>query len=95
CIVGRDTITLALDQSRSQSDGVARAIPVNQYWAAYFYIEDIGSYREELLARGAEIFRGPEDAIYGCREVDIKDPDGHILCFAQDLNPSAEGPGLG
>ena len=89
CIVGRDTVTIALDQSRD-----AGRAPQNQYWAAYVYVDDVDALAEELRAKGVEILRGPEDQEYGCREIDVKDPDGHIIGFGQDLQPSAEGPGL-
>lgn len=89
CIVGQDTITLFLDQARDDAP-----IPVNQYWAAYFYISNIDEFASDVAARGAEIIRGPEDAPYGCREIDVRDPDGHIVCFGQDLQPGSDGPGL-
>ncbi len=89
CIVGRDTVTIALDQSRE-----AGRKPQNQYWAAYIYVEDVDGLAEELRAKDVEIIRGPADQEYGCREIDVQDPDGHIIGFGQDLQPSAAGPGL-
>lgn len=89
CIVGRDTVTIALDRSRANG----RA-PQNQYWAAYVYVDDVNALAEELRAKGVEILRGPVDQPYGCREIDVKDPDGHIIGFGQDLQPSTAGPGL-
>ncbi len=89
CIVGRGTTTLFLDQSRGEG-----ALPVNQYWAAYIYVSDVAALIEEYEARGVEILRGPEDMPHGCREIDVRDPDGHIICFGQDLQPGPEGPGL-
>ena len=89
CIVGRDRITIALDQSRE----TGRA-PQNQYWAAYLYVEDVDALAEELRGQGVEIIRGPVDQPYGCREIDIRDPDGHILGFGQDIAPTGRGPGL-
>ncbi len=88
-IVGRNTVTIALDQSRETGRE-----PRNQYWAAYIYVDDVDALAEELRAKGVEIVRGPEDQEYGCREIDVKDPDGHIIGFGQDLRPSEEGPGL-
>ena len=90
CIVGRDTVTLFLDQSRAEG----ASPPVNQYWAAYIYVDDVDAYLAELKARDVEILRGPEDMEHGCREIDVRDPDGHIIAFGQDLTPGPEGPGL-
>ena len=89
CIVGRGTVTLFLDQQRE-----AGPAPVNQYWAAYVYVDDVEAYAAELRERGVEILRGPEDMEHGCREFDVRDPDGHIVAFGQDLQPSEAGPGL-
>lgn len=89
CIVGRGTVTLFLDQSRQDT------LPVNQFWAAYIYVDDVDTLHDEFQDRGVEIPRGPEDQPYGCRDFDIRDPDGHLIAFGQDLQPSAAGPGLG
>jgi len=89
CIVGRGLVTIFLDQSRD--DG---ASPVNQYWAAYVYVDDVEALCEEFSAKGIEILRGPESTDYGCREIDVRDPDGHVIGFGQDLQPSPAGPGL-
>ncbi|MEO1224285.1 MAG: glyoxalase superfamily protein [Pseudomonadota bacterium] len=89
CIVGRDTVTIALDQSRDEGRK-----PQNQYWAVYVYVDDIEAVIADLQERGTEIARGPEDTVYDCREIDVADPDGHLLCFAQDLDEQPAGPGL-
>ena len=89
CIVGRDAVTLFLDQAREPGD-----LPVNQYWAAYMYVDDVDALHAELRAKGVEILRGPEDTGYGCRELDVRDPDGHVIGFGQDLEPPPKGQGL-
>lgn len=89
CIVGRDTVTIFLDQSRKDDP-----LPVNQYWAAYIYVEDVDALHDEVRAKGVDIVRAPTDTEYGCRELDVRDPDGHTIGFGQDLQPSPDGPGL-
>ena len=89
CIVGRDTVTIALDQSRD-----ATRTPQNQYWAVYVYVDDVEAVLNEYRERGVAIARGPEHTFYGCREIDVVDPDGHMVCFAQDLRQQPPGPGL-
>jgi len=89
CIVSRGSVSIFLDQLKEPGE-----IPVNQYWAAYVYVEDVDTYVEEVRNRGAEIMRGPENMEHGCREFDIRDPDGHIIAFGQDLLPPEEGPDL-
>ncbi len=55
-------------------------------WRAYLHVDDADQLAEELRASGVEIKRGPENAVYGLREIEIEDPDGNRICFGQDLN---------
>lgn len=93
CIVQRGKVTIALDRARD--DG---PIPVNQYWAAYVYVEDVAALYSEFSNRDVEIVRGPEDMPYGCRDFDVRDADGHLIAFGQDMTlpdrSDAPGPGL-
>jgi catechol 2,3-dioxygenase-like lactoylglutathione lyase family enzyme len=89
CIVQRGEVTIALDRARDGS------VPLNQYWAAYVYVSDADALCEEFVSKGAEIARELEDTDYGCRDFDIRDPDGHLIAFGQVLNLGAdETPGL-
>jgi len=54
-------------------------------WDAYVYVRDADALHEEFRARGAEIVREPEDQPYGCRDFEVHDVDGYVLCFGQDL----------
>lgn len=88
CIVQRGDVTLALDLSRDGS------VPVNQWWAAYVYVDDAESLRAEFVAEGLAPTATNRPQDYGCIDFDIVDPDGHRLAFGQALNP-LPGPGLG
>ncbi|WP_339947141.1 VOC family protein [uncultured Albimonas sp.] len=63
-------------------------------WAACIYVEDARDFATLAAANGVTIRRGPEDTPYACREVEVASPEGHVLCFAQDLDPGPRGPGL-
>jgi catechol 2,3-dioxygenase-like lactoylglutathione lyase family enzyme len=54
-------------------------------WDAYFEVSGIDALHAELLAKSARIVRGPERLPYGMAELDVADPDGYILCFAEDV----------
>ncbi|GGA18825.1 glyoxalase superfamily protein [Neptunicoccus cionae] len=85
-IVQLGGITLGLTASdRPASDGD---------WAAYFYLEDIDAFTDQVLGRGVKLLRGPEESFYHCKEVELADPHGNRMCFAQDMKPGADGPGL-
>jgi len=89
CIMQRGSVTIALDRSRDGSPP-----PVNQYWAAYVYVEDAEALLAEFRARDVTIERDIEDAPYGLRDFDIRDPDGHIIAFGHDIDPTVTAPGL-
>ncbi|MEM1315193.1 MAG: VOC family protein [Pseudomonadota bacterium] len=81
---GAVTVALQRDAASAPPEG----------WSAYFYISDAKDFAIAAAAGGATLIRGPEDTFYGCREVELKTPEGHVLVFAQDLDPGPEGPGL-
>ena len=85
-IVQLGDVTLGLTSSERGGTG--------QEWAAYIYLEDIDAFADQILGRGVSVLRGPEDSFYHCREVEVVDPNGNRICFAQDIKPSADGPGL-
>lgn len=88
CIVQRGQVTIALDRSEN---GPA---PLNQYWAAYIYVDDADALWRTWREAGIDIVREPEDTDYGMRDFDVRDPDGHILAFGHDLAPDGNPPGL-
>ncbi len=53
-------------------------------WRAYFHTDDVDGLADELRERGVTV-EGPKDAVYGMREMTLRDPDGNSLCFGQDL----------
>ena len=53
-------------------------------WRSYFHTDDVDALATELREAGAEI-DGPEDKVYGMREITLRDPDGNLLCFGQDI----------
>ena len=87
CIVQRGAITIALQRAEGP-------VPANTHWAAYLYVSDVTALHAELAARdGIEITEIRRDNPYGCDDFDIRDPDGHLICFGQDMQPT-HGPGL-
>ena len=51
-------------------------------WRAYFHVDDVDAFAASLDWPHTE---GPEDKVYGMRELVIIDPDGNRLCFGQDV----------
>ena len=54
-------------------------------WDAYLYVRDADALHAELDRRGATILRPPENQVYGCRDFEVRDLDGYVICFGQDL----------
>ena len=80
CIVSRDKVTIFLDKKRTP-----HPTPLNQYWALYIYVDDVDVMLAELKSRGVTIDRDIEDQDYGCRDFDLRDPDGHLIGIGQNL----------
>jgi catechol 2,3-dioxygenase-like lactoylglutathione lyase family enzyme len=89
-IVQRGLVTLALDKTRNAD----RSVPLNQYWAAYLYVDDADALLHEFRAAGVDIARDIEDAPYGLRDFDVRDPDGHLLGIGHMLNGDHANAGL-
>ncbi|MEM7237453.1 MAG: VOC family protein [Pseudomonadota bacterium] len=85
-IVRLGDVTVGLDGHGGSNDRTG--------WSVYIYLDDVDAFHEALMARDVAIQRPPEDAFYGCRDMDILDPDGNLLAFGQDLEPGARGAGL-
>jgi catechol 2,3-dioxygenase-like lactoylglutathione lyase family enzyme len=50
----------------------------------YFHVAGIDELGQELRTRGADIINGPEDRVYGQRELVVRDCNGLILAFGDD-----------
>jgi catechol 2,3-dioxygenase-like lactoylglutathione lyase family enzyme len=80
-IVQRDRVEVFF--SRADQPEV-RTRPTSGAPDVYLRVTGIDALAEELRARGAEILDGPEDRIYGQRELVVMDCNGLILCFGED-----------
>ena len=81
CVMGRDAVTLLLDKTRERP----RATPLNQYWTLYIYVDGVDAVAAEVAARSVPFHREIETQDYGCRDFDVRDPDGHIIGIGQVL----------
>ena len=59
-------------------------------WDAYFWCTGVDELHEEFARSGARIYHEPVNReAYGMREMAVRDIDGYLLVFAENL---AEGP---
>ena len=54
-------------------------------WQVYVHVDDADALHTEMEAVGADILRPPEDRFYQCRDFDVADPDGYVLCFGHEI----------
>jgi len=88
-IVGRDDLTIMLALMKGGRGGSNRdhkAIGIG----AYVWVEDADSLYAQLQASGADIVAPPALRIYGMKEIEVRDLDGYVLCFGQDVPAAAE-----
>jgi catechol 2,3-dioxygenase-like lactoylglutathione lyase family enzyme len=80
-IVTRDQVRVHFNLADGAAVGRGRAAGA---YDAYFHVEGIDALAKELRERRAEILDGPEDRIYGQRELVVRDCNGLILAFGEE-----------
>jgi len=85
-IVWRDQVQVFFNRA-DQTD--VRIRPAEGAPDAYLRVIGINALAEELRTRGADILDGPEDRVYGQRELVVTDCNGLILCFGEDTSGRA------
>ena len=64
--------------------------PSGEAWAMHLRIEDLVAEEAALRAAGVTIDRGPVTTFYEMYELEVLDPDGHRICFGQDIERRPE-----
>ena len=82
-IVWRDQIQIFFNRADQHDvrDGRTKDAP-----DVYLRVTGVDALAEELRTRGADIIDGPEDRVYGQRELVIVDCNGLILAFGEDTS---------
>ncbi|HEX9104308.1 MAG TPA: VOC family protein [Polyangia bacterium] len=64
--------------------------PATDAWALQLRIADLVAEEGALRAAGVAIDRGPVTTFYAMYELEVVDPDGYRICFAQDVERRPE-----
>jgi catechol 2,3-dioxygenase-like lactoylglutathione lyase family enzyme len=80
-IVRRDQVQVFFNRADQPEARTGRA---EGAYDVYLRVQGIDALAEELRTRGADILEGPEDRVYGQRELVVKDCNGLILAFGED-----------
>ena len=62
--------------------GLARDFRDNKHGVGiqvYVQVPDVDAFHDQVIARGAEVLRGPKTQFYGLRDFALTDPDGYLL----------------
>jgi uncharacterized glyoxalase superfamily protein PhnB len=83
-MVGRDKLIIVLSLMESGRGGS------NRRWKgealdAYIWVDDVDAIYAELRQSGADIVGPPVTRIYGMKELEVRDLDGYVICFGQDI----------
>jgi len=82
-IVKRDQVRLHFNRA---DQFTARTAVAEGAYDVYFHVTGIDELAAELKKRGADIVDGPEDRVYGQREIIVRDCNGFILAFGEVVN---------
>ena len=78
-IAARDEARLHFRRAAAPAE--IRSNALREVWDAYIWCDGLDALAGEFQRRGVPLERGPQTMIYGMREFDVLDPDGHVLCF--------------
>ncbi len=85
-MVGRDGFTLMLRRVAEPSR-IRPSEAQGGTWDAFFWVDDADALHAELAGRGASVVYGPlVQEAYSMREFAVRDSDGHVLGFGQNLD---------
>lgn len=79
----RDGFDLML--SLAESPDLVRPHGPHKVWDVYLKVADLAAEAEALAAAGVPLDRPISRTEYGMVELEVLDPDGHRVCFGQDL----------
>jgi len=83
-MVGRDDRVVMLSLMETSRGGSNRGHKSDAL-DAYFGVDDVDALYAEFQQTGADIIMPPQLRIYGMKELEVRDLDGYVLCFGQDV----------
>ncbi|MDD9916744.1 MAG: glyoxalase superfamily protein [Rhodospirillaceae bacterium] len=63
-------------------------VPSPTVWSAYVHVAELQALHDSYAAAGVEISRPVEETVYGMREFEVTDPEGNVICFGEDIEPT-------
>jgi uncharacterized glyoxalase superfamily protein PhnB len=87
CMVRRRGVIIMLSQLEEQGRMRPNSLasPEEGVWDAYIWVDDADALYAEFKSKGVKIARDICDQMYGCRDFDVEDCNGYLLCFGKPL----------
>lgn len=86
-IVQRDGVAIQLSRMEGGRGGSNRKWK-NEAIDAYVWVADVERLHRDLMAKQAAILEGPLLKEYGMKEMDVRDADGYVIRFGEDIPTS-------
>ena len=90
-MVGRDDLIIMLHLMTGTRGGSNRGHHQDGI-DAYLWTDDADALFAELKSKGADIVSPPQLRIYGMKEFEVRDLDGYVLCFGEDVPGTGNQP---
>jgi uncharacterized glyoxalase superfamily protein PhnB len=87
-MVGRDDRIIMLSLMEAGRGGSNRTHK-GEAVDAYLWTDDVAVLYADFQQAGVEIVMPPTLRIYGMKELEIRDLDGYVLCFGEDVPGSS------
>ncbi len=86
-MIKRDEVTIMLQSMKSFAEGLPQYTntPIGGTVLLYIDVEDVNAVYEKAHINGAEIVVDMHKTFYGTKEFTVKDCDGYLLSFAEDV----------
>jgi uncharacterized glyoxalase superfamily protein PhnB len=88
-MVGRDEQIIMLSLMQGGRRGGSNRAFKSDAIDTYLWADDVDGLYTSFSAAGVEIVMPPTLRIYGMKELEVRDLDGYVLCFGQDVPSSA------
>jgi len=89
-MVGRDEQILMLRLMEGGRRGGSNRTYAKEAVDAYLWVDDVDALHAEFHQRQADILVPPQQRSYGMKELEVRDGDGYVLCFGQDVGTSGQ-----
>jgi len=81
---GRDDHIMMLSLAKNGRGGSNRRHK-SEAIDAYVWVDDVDALHDEFAQNGADIMMPPTHRVYGTKEIEVRDLDGYVLCFGQEM----------